>query len=38
MNSNPEMVGPPVIWILRQEENMPLVQIIMLENTGFDVG
>jgi hypothetical protein len=26
--NNPEMEGTPVLWILRQKENMPLIQIL----------
>ena len=32
-NYNPEMEGTPVIQILRQEDNMPLIWILSLEDT-----
>jgi hypothetical protein len=35
MNYNAEMEGTPVIWILRQEDDMPLIQNLKLEDTGF---
>jgi hypothetical protein len=35
MNYNPNMEDTPVIWFLRQEDNMPLTQILILENISF---
>jgi len=36
MNYNPEMEATPVIQILSQEDNMPLIQILRLKDTPSD--